>query len=90
MQITKVKLAFIGIDDWSRPVFKMPDTNIFFGSVNKLISYNDNQEEMLKDIKVEDLCYFGNHFNCEPHGGMYLKPGKTLEMKSGKKVELIL
>ena len=72
----RIELKFIGIDDWSRPVYKGLGTKNFFGSTNvlfpdKRIAPNDTVEEINNYFKENmfELCYFGNHFNCEPMGG---------------------
>jgi hypothetical protein len=74
----KIKLNFMGFDDWHRPVFKMKDENLFFGSTHYLgdePSYSkkntingQNAVEFFKENPGE-LEYFGREFNCEPNGG---------------------
>lgn len=90
MKLEKITLEFVGIDDWNRPVFKMPNTKMFFGSTDKLFDWDDTEEIVLEKLQIDDLCYFGNHFNCEPLGGTYLEKGKEIKMKSGKIIELVL
>ena len=78
-----VKIKFRGIDDWNRPVFKVAGekySSLHFGSTNKLFNHDDSPgiiNDYFKD-HIEELEYFGDHFNCEPHGGM---PFKGLELK---------
>lgn len=64
-------LKFEGIDDWNRPVFKDVDSGIRFGSVEKLYGYSEFKETGLQYFKdnPQMLEYFGQSFNCEPHGG---------------------
>lgn len=63
------RIKFFGIDRFNRPVFKSLDKNrTFYGSVHKLFSYGDTEEEVLKQITEDDLCYFGSQFDCEPYG----------------------
>jgi hypothetical protein len=65
----KHQLIFVGIDSWNRPVWKAPDKEAYFGSVNILFSMGETEKQIRKQIKgVYDLCYFGNHFDCEPMG----------------------
>lgn len=64
----KIKLQFVGIDSWNRPVFKDPDKNEFFGDVNNLFDYSATETEVLKKVDIYNLCYFGSHFGCEPMG----------------------
>jgi hypothetical protein len=64
----KVKLKFMGIDNYNRPVWKDPKKRAYYGSVNRLFSYEAAEEEVLKEVDTFELCYFGNHFGCEPMG----------------------
>ena len=65
------QIKFRGIDRWNRPVFKVIDKPMYFGSTDTL--FNDEVEaekvnEYFKD-NLDELEYFGSHFGCEPHGG---------------------
>jgi hypothetical protein len=71
-------IKFKGIDSWSRPVFKTVDKPEYFGSVTTLFDYNATEEDVLKRIHVSELEYFGDHFGCEPHGG--INPNVKLEI----------
>jgi hypothetical protein len=72
----KLTLKFVGEDDWSRPVFKHIHSNYYFGSTNILIP--DKPKGLVDEKSIinyfsenqEAIEYFGNSFNCEPHGGM--------------------
>jgi hypothetical protein len=64
----KIKLKFVGIDSWNRPVFKSPTEKKYFGDVNQLFNYEATETEVLKNVTIYDLCYFGDHFGCEPMG----------------------
>jgi len=64
----KIKLIFVGIDNWNRPVFKAENRKEYYGSVNELFSEGSTKEEVLSKIDEYDLCYFGDHFGCEPMG----------------------
>ncbi len=64
----QVRLIFVGIDSWNRPVWKAPDQNAYFGSVTELFDYNDTEETVLKKVDSFGLCYFGDSFGCEPMG----------------------
>lgn len=69
-------LEFVGIDFWSRPIFKQEDKEIYFGSTISLFPDReknpDNTEEgvitYFKD-NPEEIEFFGSSFGCEPHGG---------------------
>lgn len=67
-KVDQVKLIFVGIDGWNRPVWKAPDQRAYYGSVNKLFDYSDTEETVLKQVDTYDLCYFGDSFGCEPMG----------------------
>ena len=71
MEERNIDIKFKGIDDWNRPVYKVVDKNIFFGSVNKLFNYNASDTEVNEYFRsnLEELEFFGDHFGCEPHGG---------------------
>jgi hypothetical protein len=64
----KIKLVFVGIDSWNRPIFKDPNKKIYFGDVNQLFDYNATEKEVTEKVTIYDLCYFGNSFGCEPMG----------------------
>jgi len=64
----QIKLVFVGIDSWNRPVWKAPDIKAYYGSVNELFNYGDTEETVLKKVDTYDLCYFGDSFGCEPMG----------------------
>lgn len=70
-----IQIKFRGIDDWNRPVFKCIDPrykSLYFGDVNKLWDWNENTDVVTNYYKehVDALEYFGDSFNCEPHGGL--------------------
>ena len=68
MENEQILIEFEGIDSWCRPVFKEIDGVKRYGSVDKLFSGKGAFDEIRKTITEEDLCYFGNHFDCEPDG----------------------
>jgi hypothetical protein len=66
-------IAFAGIDGFNRPIFKriMPKGDMrkfFYGSTHKLFDLVATEAEVLAEISVDDLCFFGNSFGCEPDG----------------------
>lgn len=67
-----VKIKFRGIDNWNRPVYKDIDSPNHYGNVLKLFSYDDSKERVDNYHKdhLDELCYFGQHFGCEPMGGL--------------------
>ena len=64
----QVKLICMGIDKWNRPGGKGTEQKAFYGSVDELFSYGATEEEVLKKVDIYGLCYFGDHFGCEPMG----------------------
>lgn len=64
------KIKFYGIDRFNRPVFKSLDGGKakFYGDVHNLFSYEATEAEVLAKVTVNDLCYFGSYFECEPYG----------------------
>lgn len=62
------KLIFVGIDNWNRPVWKAPDIKAYYGSVNELFGDEATEEEVRAKVDIYGLCYFGDHFGCEPMG----------------------
>lgn len=66
-----LNLEFRGIDDWNRPVYKVIDQKVYFGSVNKLFDWGTPEEEVNAFFKenTQWLEFFGDHFGCEPNGG---------------------
>ena len=77
----KVKVKFVNIDSWNRPIFKATQGN-YYGSTSILVPYGESEKEVLKRVLAEDLTYFGRRFDCEPMG---TKPKHTLEIKGGLK-----
>jgi len=72
-----IPIKFKGFDDWSRPVYCNKDLQAYFGSTCTLfpdtkIAPNGTIEEVNAYFKenINELEYFGNGFNCEPHGGL--------------------
>ena len=64
----QTKVFFVGVDNWSRPVFKAVDCKEYYGSTDDLFSYGATEKEVLGHVTASDLLYFGRHFNCEPEG----------------------
>jgi len=65
-KVKQQRLIFVGIDSWNRPVWKAPDQRAYYGSVTELFDYEDKEETVLKKVDTFGLCYFGDHFGCEP------------------------
>lgn len=72
-----IKIQFVGIDWWSRPVYKDIDSSAHYGSVNvlfpnKAIAPNSTPEEINRFFVKNpgQLEYFGHEFDCEPMGGL--------------------
>lgn len=68
LKVDQVRLVFVGIDNWNRPVWKAPDKKEYYGSVNELFSYGVTEAEVLKKVDTYELCYMGDHMGCEPMG----------------------
>lgn len=67
----ELRLQFIAIDDWNRPVFK-DENGRYFGDTENLFNYETGKEEVYNFYKNKELhqhiCYFGRRFGCEPEG----------------------
>ena len=61
-------IKFKGVDSFNRPIFKSTDRNLYFGSTNQLFSQNDSPQHIIDNIKLNELVYFGDKFDCEPNG----------------------
>lgn len=64
----QIRLKFVGIDNWNRPVWKAPNKREYYGSVTVLFNGDATEEEVLKKVDTYELCYLGDHFGCEPMG----------------------
>jgi len=62
------KVKFYGIDGFNRPVFKSTTSNKYYGSLAILFRGWESEKEVLSKVTANDLCYFGNSFDCEPDG----------------------
>jgi hypothetical protein len=72
-----INIMFVGIDSWNRPVFKHTKYSFYFGSVailfpDKEKAPNNTPGEISEFFRknIGELEYFGEHFDCEPHGGL--------------------
>lgn len=65
------QIKFRGIDKWNRPVYKVIDKPMYFGSTDTLFNDEADEEKVNEYFKdnTEELEYFGSTFGCEPHGG---------------------
>ncbi|MGE4300856.1 MAG: hypothetical protein AB7F40_04545 [Victivallaceae bacterium] len=68
-----IRIKFVGIDSWNRPVFKAINRdNFFVGDTCHLFAYHSTEKEVLNRYGDADLSkhltYLGNHFDCEPEG----------------------
>lgn len=64
---TKHLLKYVGIDNFNRPVF-VDSLGNYCGSLDKLFKSNESKENVLKEISIRDICFFGKTFDCEPMG----------------------
>ena len=67
----KLRLRFVGLDGWDRPIFKddaLPD--MFFGDTGHLFTQKVAVLNFYGERKNLDgfLTYFGSSFGCEPWG----------------------
>ena len=74
---TIVEIYFRGIDNWNRPVFKDVNSVSHYGSTsrlfpNKVLFPNSSESDIISFFRdnIRELEYFGNHFDCEPNGGL--------------------
>ena len=66
-----INIKFKGIDNYNRPVYKDINSNMYFGST-KITFAHYTKENIINNYfkdNLDELEYFGNSFNCEPHGG---------------------
>jgi hypothetical protein len=65
------QIKFRGIDNYNRPIYKVIDKPMYFGSTDTLFSDEADEEKVNDYFKsnTDELEYFGNRFGCEPHGG---------------------
>ena len=70
-----MKVFFAGVDSWNRPIFKVTDKNMYFGSTSRLLDFEATEQEALDRVSEHDLEYFGTYFDCEPNGG---RPSESL------------
>ena len=77
----ELRLKFVAIDDWNRPVFQN-DKGLYFGDTENLFNYGTGKEEVYNFYKDKDLneniCYFGRCFDCDPIGGRINKEVKII------------
>jgi hypothetical protein len=72
-----IKVKYCGSDDFFRPVFKDVDRHEYYGSTDILLSNYEFKKYGREKISENDLCYFGQHFGCEPMG---THPAGTIEI----------
>lgn len=71
-----LKIKFVTIDDWNRPIFKSLDKSkrYYLSDVNNLFNYGTSEEqikEFYKDLKPlrEYITLHGICIDVDPHGG---------------------
>lgn len=63
------KVKFGGIDSFNRPVFvNINNPKDIYGSTDILFAFGSTEADVLAKVTEDDLCYFGNHLDCEPMG----------------------
>lgn len=64
-----IKIKFVGIDSWNRPIYKDVNSRTYFGATNALFGYDEeNLAQQYINEHIEELTYFGHYFDCEPMG----------------------
>ena len=71
----KLKIKFVGIDDWNRPIFKGQGKKYYLSDVNNLFDYDATDEQVKEFYKDKDnlrelLTFHGYSVDSEPNGGM--------------------
>lgn len=76
MTMRQFDIKFKGADSFNRPVYKVVDANIYFGSTEILIPDknlfpNGTTEEINEYFRNNQnkIELFGSSFDCEPNGG---------------------
>ena len=69
-----LKIEFVGVDDWNRPIFKPVEKNYYLSDVNNLFDYGTSEEKIkqfYKDLKPlrEYITIHGFRVDEDPHGG---------------------
>lgn len=68
----KLRLKFVDVDFWNRPVFKIEDRKCYLSDVNNLFDYGTKVEqikEFYKDKNLrEHLTIHGSTIDCDPLG----------------------
>ncbi len=72
-----INVKFVGVDSFNRPIFKSITDKAYYGSTETLFNSNAQETEVLSEISVTDLTYFGSSFGCEPMG---TRPSKELQI----------
>ena len=81
-----ITVTYENIDDWNRPVFKSIKSRSRFGSLDTLFPYQEGEKAVLQEVSAEDLCYFGNRFNCEPMGNVTEEPIEIITNKEAMRL----
>ena len=71
----KLKIKFVGIDDWNRPIFKGQGKKYYLSDVNNLFDYGATEEQVKEFYKDKDnlrelLTFHGYSVDSEHNGGM--------------------
>lgn len=76
-----ITLEYFGINFWGIALFKVPGKNSYFGTSEL---YN-NDNDVLKNVTIDDLYYFGQNPEDDPMGVPTLGKDKVLQF-GGKAV----
>jgi len=63
-----ITIKFEGVDSFNRPIFKDINSKDRYGDTDHLFDTEATEKEVLTKINIDDLCFFGKRFGCEPTG----------------------
>lgn len=62
-----MKIHFVGIDDWSRAIFKCK-RGLYYCCLDFLFHPKTSEEEVLNQIDSKDIVYYGRSLDDDPDG----------------------
>ena len=67
----QIKLIFIGVDCWSRPVYKHWLKDLYFGALDNLFGGSDTLDMIKASVVSSDICFFGSDPEDDPVGTVF-------------------
>ena len=67
----KVKIYFVGVDEFNRPTFCSIDGKRFYCDIDHLVKYDESEDEIIRYYKAfgtSHIFYKGRMFKSEPEG----------------------